>query len=248
MFFSYLIALTLFDTAVAVPLTANSAKAVPRPRNSVVYISFINNTFLIRNTLYVVHGFPSALYTKLGSFFWHFLSPCFHCYVLPKRMFIPKVLRYVNHNIDNHIQYVYTIFITFVRFWRIIMKRLPQISEAEFEVMKIVWKHAPISTNEITEKLLQTTSWSPKTIQTLIKRLVTKGALTYEKQSRVFVYTPLVKENEYIGQESSSFLNRFYNGDITAMLSAFLENNRLSETEIERLRSLLTSKSPKGDL
>ncbi len=128
------------------------------------------------------------------------------------------------------------------------MKRLPQISEAEFEVMKIVWKHAPISTNEITEKLLQTTSWSPKTIQTLIKRLVTKGALTYEKQSRVFVYTPLVKENEYIGQESSSFLNRFYNGDITAMLSAFLENNRLSETEIERLRSLLTSKSPKGDL
>lgn len=128
------------------------------------------------------------------------------------------------------------------------MKRLPQISEAEFEVMKIVWKHAPISTNEITEKLLQTTSWSPKTIQTLIKRLVTKGVLTYEKQSRVFVYTPLVKENEYIGQESSSFLNRFYNGDITAMLSAFLENNRLSETEIERLRSLLTSKSPKGDL
>ena len=127
------------------------------------------------------------------------------------------------------------------------MKHLPQISEAEFEVMKIVWKHAPINTNEITEKLLQTTSWNPKTIQTLIKRLVTKGALTYEKQGRVFVYTPLVKENEYIGQESRSFLKRFYNGDITAMLSAFLENDRLSETEIERLRSLLATKSPKGD-
>ena len=54
------------------------------------------------------------------------------------------------------------------------MKNLPQISEAEFEVMKIVWKHAPINTNEITEKLLQSTNWSPKTIQTLIKRLVTK--------------------------------------------------------------------------
>ena len=37
------------------------------------------------------------------------------------------------------------------------MKNLPQISEAEFEVMKIVWKYAPINTNEITEKLLQTT-------------------------------------------------------------------------------------------
>lgn len=58
------------------------------------------------------------------------------------------------------------------------MKTLPQISEAEFEVMKIIWKHAPISTNEITDKLTRTTKWSPKTIQTLIKRLVTKGALS----------------------------------------------------------------------
>ena len=49
------------------------------------------------------------------------------------------------------------------------MSNLPQITEAEFEVMKIVWKYAPISTNEITEKLTQTSSWSPKTIQTLIK-------------------------------------------------------------------------------
>lgn len=65
------------------------------------------------------------------------------------------------------------------------MSNLPQISEAEFEVMKIVWKYAPISTNEITEKLTQISSWSPKTIQTLIKRLVSKKALTYEKQSRV---------------------------------------------------------------
>lgn len=126
------------------------------------------------------------------------------------------------------------------------MKNLPQISEAEFEVMKIVWKYAPISTRDITEKLLQTTNWSPKTIQTLIKRLVTKGALTYEKQSRMFIYTPAVKENEYIGQESNSFLKRYYNGDITAMVSAYIENDRLSESELDTLRSLLLQKHQKG--
>ena len=119
------------------------------------------------------------------------------------------------------------------------MKALPQISEAEFEVMKVIWKHAPISTNEITDRLTQTTKWSPKTIQTLIKRLVTKGALSYEKQSRVFVYTPLIEEREYIGQESHSFLERYYNGDITAMLSAYIEDDKLSESEIDALRSLL---------
>ena len=123
------------------------------------------------------------------------------------------------------------------------MHALPHISEAEFEVMKIVWKFAPINTNEITEQLLKTTSWSAKTIQTLIKRLVTKGALTYEKQGRVFVYTPLVEENEYVSQQSNSFLNRFYDGDFSAMLSAYLENNQLSETELNHLRSLLSKKS-----
>ena len=116
------------------------------------------------------------------------------------------------------------------------MSNLPQISEAEFEVMKIVWKYAPISTNEITEKLTQISSWSPKTIQTLIKRLVSKKALTYGKQSRV-----LVKEDEYIRQESNSFLKRYYNGNITSMLASYIEDDKLSEEDIASLRNLLSN-------
>lgn len=126
------------------------------------------------------------------------------------------------------------------------MKKLPQISEAEFEVMKVVWNNAPISTNEVTEQLTKTTDWSPKTIQTLLKRLVTKKALTYEKQSRVFVYSPLVKEGEYIQQESNSFLKRFYNGDITKMLAAYMESDKLSEDEISNLRQILANSPKKG--
>lgn len=120
------------------------------------------------------------------------------------------------------------------------MSKLPQISEAEFEVMKIIWKYAPISTNEVTEKLTQTTDWSPKTIQTMLMRLVTKKALTYEKQSRVFVYTPLVPETEYIRQESNSFLNKYYNGNIVSMLTSYLEDDKLSKTELDTLRHLLS--------
>ena len=120
------------------------------------------------------------------------------------------------------------------------MSKLPQISEAEFEVMKVIWKYAPISTNEVTENLTQTTDWSPKTIQTMLKRLVTKKALTYEKQSRVFVYTPLVPETEYIRQESNSFLNKYYNGNIVSMLTSYLEDDKLSKTELDTLRHLLS--------
>lgn len=84
------------------------------------------------------------------------------------------------------------------------MCSLPQISEAEYEVMKIIWNHAPINTNEITSYLLETTTWNPKTIHTLIKRLVDKGAITYEKQGRIFVYTPAIKKADYISQDSGS--------------------------------------------
>ena len=123
------------------------------------------------------------------------------------------------------------------------MKPLPQISEAEYEVMRIIWKYAPISTNEIVEKLVAVTSWNPKTIQTLIKRLVTKHAITYEKESRMFVYSPLVEEREYISQESNTFLKKYYDGNIATMLSAYLDNDKLSESEIDDLRKLLEKKS-----
>ena len=122
------------------------------------------------------------------------------------------------------------------------MSDLPQISEAEFKVMKVIWKYAPISTNEITDRLTKSTSWSPKTIQTLIKRMVTKKVLSYKKQGRVFVYTPLVNEKDYVSQESKSFLQRFYDGNIATMLAAYIENERLSKSEIDSLRSLLSAK------
>ena len=125
------------------------------------------------------------------------------------------------------------------------MKKLPQITEAEYEIMKVVWKKAPVSTNEITEFLVKTTAWSPKTIQTLIKRLVNKGALTYEKEGRVFVYTPLVREDEYLDYENSTFLNRYYDGNLTSMINNFLEKERLSPDEIQKLKDLLNRKTDK---
>lgn len=119
------------------------------------------------------------------------------------------------------------------------MKKIPTISEAEYEVMKIIWSSSPISTNEVIEKLVDTSSWSPKTIQTLLSRLVKKGVLDYQKDSRVFVYTPLVEEEEYLEQESNTFLNKFYDGKLKSMIVSFLEQDKLTKENIDELRSIL---------
>ena len=127
------------------------------------------------------------------------------------------------------------------------MEQLPQISDAELEVMKIIWDFAPISTNEVVEKLSKTSNWTAKTIQTMLLRLLKKNVLTYEKQSRVFVYSPLVDKNDYIKQESNSFLNRFYNGTINSMVLNFIENDILSDKEIDELKNILDKRHQKGD-
>lgn len=119
------------------------------------------------------------------------------------------------------------------------MKHLPQISEAEYEVMKVLWKYAPISTNEVTEKLSKTSDWSPKTVHTLLKRLVLKEAITYRKESRVFIYTPLVKEQEYLKKANDHFLNRFYNGKISSMVTNYLNSEHMTSEDLEELRRLL---------
>ena len=123
------------------------------------------------------------------------------------------------------------------------MKALPQISEAEFQVMKIVWEHAPVSTNQVTEYLARTTKWSPKTIQTMLKRLVQKKALTYDKEGRVFIYKHLIGQQDYVNQESRHFLQRFYNGNLVSMMTAFLDMEELSQQEVDELKELLSAHS-----
>ncbi len=127
------------------------------------------------------------------------------------------------------------------------MRDLPRISEAEYEVMKVVWKNEPISTNGVIELLADINNWSPKTVQTLLHRLVKKGALSYNKESRSFVYVALVKEEEYVAEESHSFLNRFYNGALNAMVLNFLEQDKLSEDDIHELRRMLNEGTKKGE-
>lgn len=126
------------------------------------------------------------------------------------------------------------------------MKEIPAISDAEYQVMKIIWAEGvPISTNDVIEKLEKTTSWKPKTIGTLLSRLVKKGALKYEKDSRVFVYTPIIEESEILEKENDSFLNRFYDGALDSMIVNLLERDKLSEDDMNKLKQILEAKLSK---
>ena len=122
------------------------------------------------------------------------------------------------------------------------MKKLPQISDAEYEVMDVIWKYAPVSTNEITDRLAKTKDWSPKTIHTMLSRLEKKGVIAHEKESRVFVYTPCVKKEAYLAAESRTLTDRFFDGAMKQMVVSFLDQKDLTPEDLAELQSILDKK------
>ena len=76
------------------------------------------------------------------------------------------------------------------------MSELPQISEAEWRVMEALWSAHPVDANEVIKQLAPQTGWNPKTIRTLLTRLVIKGAAGVDRSGRLYRYFPLVRKEE----------------------------------------------------
>lgn len=119
------------------------------------------------------------------------------------------------------------------------MKQIPKISEAEWEVMKVVWSNSPCTSNQIIDALAQSTDWSPKTIKTLISRLVNKNVLGYKEDGRRYLYYSLIQEDECIKAENQSFLSKVYNGALKSLLVSFIKESDLSKEDIEDLKRIL---------
>jgi BlaI family penicillinase repressor len=120
------------------------------------------------------------------------------------------------------------------------MKKIPRISETEWEVMKVVWAQTPCSAGQIIEALTRRdATWHPKTVKAFLTRLVRKGALGFRKEGRAYLYRPLVKEEDSVDAASVSFLERVFGGSLKPMLAHFVERKKLSEEEIRELRGML---------
>lgn len=122
------------------------------------------------------------------------------------------------------------------------MPRSPRVTEAETQVMKVLWTRSPATAGEIIAALAGNTRWKPKTVKTLITRLVQKQAVGFTKTGKAYEYYPLLDEATFSRGQRKSFLRRFYGGALAPMLAAFIEEERLSRDDITELRELLDRK------
>jgi BlaI family transcriptional regulator, penicillinase repressor len=115
------------------------------------------------------------------------------------------------------------------------------ISDAEWQVMNVVWEGQPLTAQEIVLALADDADWAPATIKTMLHRLVKKGVLTYEAQGNWYVYRSRVKQSDCVKQASRSFLERVFAGEPAPLLAHFLRSAKLSTDEVAQLRKLLES-------
>lgn len=118
----------------------------------------------------------------------------------------------------------------------------PSISDAEWVVMMEFWKLGEATAKRIVAELEGRQQWKPKTVQTLINRLVQKGALGFRKEGREHVYRPLFEEAQCVHEASKSFVDRVFRGRLAPLLACFLEREECSKEQIEEMRQLLKIK------
>lgn len=123
------------------------------------------------------------------------------------------------------------------------MSQIPNISDAEWEVMKVLWARSPRSANEIIQALENHSEWKPKTVRTLLNRLVQKQAAAFTQDGKVYAYYPLVSEEDCVKTETRSFLKRIHGGAFKPMLANFLREEPLTAEEIGELKKILEDKA-----
>jgi BlaI family penicillinase repressor len=122
------------------------------------------------------------------------------------------------------------------------VKHIIRITEAEWEVMAVVWERAPVAAATILEFLEQKKQWSLATVRTLLRRLVNKGALKQQSEGKRYLYSALVSRDECVRRESDSFLDRVLGRSPAVSIMHLVRKADLTDADIQELRRILKEK------
>ena len=116
------------------------------------------------------------------------------------------------------------------------------ISDAELEVMKVIWnENRPITSLDIVEAF-ENNGWKKTTIGTFLTRLVEKGALSAEKQGKLYYYTPNISQKDYRKSQTKNLISTLYGGSIKDFAVSLFEEQSISDEELQELKAIFVDK------
>lgn len=117
-----------------------------------------------------------------------------------------------------------------------------QISNAEWQVMKIIWMKGGMTSTDLIEVLAERFSWSKSTIKTLLTRLVEKGCLTREKVGKSFIYTALLSQNQSTQLVVEDVRDKVCSRKIASVITDLVEASDFTLADLEELQAVLEAK------
>lgn len=118
-------------------------------------------------------------------------------------------------------------------------KQTKQISIAESKVMETLWDRHPLSADDIMADLAKAQDWSMATVKTLLNRLLSKEAISAEKDGRRYLYSPVLDRADYVNTEGQSMLDRLFDGRVASLLSHFSKHEKLSPEDIRDIKKMI---------
>jgi BlaI family penicillinase repressor len=115
----------------------------------------------------------------------------------------------------------------------------PRLGRLELQIMQILWRCGRATVREVTEELSQTRPLAQNTIQTMLRKLEAKGAVTHDVEDRAFVYRPLCQQSEVTASATRDLLTRLFDGSVYGLVAHLLKHERVSGDDLSRLRELI---------
>src|SRR5437879_13687527 len=120
------------------------------------------------------------------------------------------------------------------------MPRTPaRMGKVQLEIMRILWRRGRATAREITEEMSQMRRTAHSTVQTRLRQLQAKGAVTYDVEDRTFVYRPLYQQSEVAETVTRDLLARLFNGSVYSLMAHLLKHEEISDEDLARLRALI---------
>lgn len=116
---------------------------------------------------------------------------------------------------------------------------IERISEAEHAVMEVLWDDAPLTAQDVSERVDPSRGWSATTVKTLLARLLGKGAVAYDADGRRYLYRPAIERGDYVSGESQRLIDRLFGGRLSPLVAHLAERDELTSSDIAEIEALL---------
>ncbi len=118
-----------------------------------------------------------------------------------------------------------------------------RIGSQQLKIMRVLWRDGDATAKHITEDLSKSEPVAHSTIQTLLRKLQAKGAVTHEGRERTFYFRALVSEDEIAQTATQDLIGKVFNGSLSGLVAHVLENEDVSAAELNELKRLIDEKS-----